>query len=321
MKICPVCRKTYSDENLNFCLEDGTLLTQSQSQPLPETVLMNQPRMTDPNRPHGMPQSAPTAWSAPPQQFPVQQKKSSKTWLWVVGILGLVVLLCGGGFAGLAVIGLMNQDTGSNTQPPRTNTRVSTTPAPSTPTSSTPTGDDTGDVQNLDLSGWVQEFSLYGTTEYTDGELLMASKQKRFYYVVLAGDEYTSQGADIRVTLRNVDNADSSLGYGLIVHSNPSPLVQDYGFLIDAKQKRYRIVRHEPQDEKSMVPWTKSSIIKDGTQENTIEAKDTGDKTEFYINGQLVNSVSNSYAYKGGVPGLYSGDGVKIAFKNLEIRK
>ena len=28
-------------------------------------------------------------------------KKSSKAWLWVVGILGLVVLLCGGGFAAL----------------------------------------------------------------------------------------------------------------------------------------------------------------------------------------------------------------------------
>jgi len=319
MKICPVCRKTYSDDNLNFCLEDGTLLTQSESQSMPETVLMNQPRPTDPNRPQGLQQGVPATWN-PPQQFPVPQKKSSKTWLWVVGILGLVVLLCGGGFAGLVVIGVMNSDNTSGNQNPR-NTRVSTTPASSTPTSSTPADDDTGDVQNLDLSGFVHGVSLYGTTEYTNGELLMASKQKRFYYVVLAGDEYTSQDADIRVTVRNVDNADSSLGYGLIVHSNPSPLIQDYGFLIDAKQKRYRIVRHAPQDEKSMVPWTKSSAIKDGEQENTIEARDTGDKTEFYINGQLVNSVDNDYAYKNGVPGLYSGDAVKIAFKDLEIRK
>lgn len=319
MKICPVCRKTYTDENLNFCLEDGSLLTQSQAQSMPETVLMNQPRPTDPNRPQGLPQPAQTAWNPPP--LPAQpQKKSSKTWLWAVGILGAVVLLCGGSFALLVVIGMMSPDSASNTQNPA-NTRVSTTPAPSTPTTWTPGDDETGDVQNVDLSGFVHDVSLYGTTEYTNGELLMASKQKRFYYVVLAGDEYTSQGADIRVTIRNVDNADSSLGYGLIVHSNPSPLIQDYGFLIDAKQKRYRIVRHAPQDEKSMVPWTKSSAIKDGTQENTIEARDTGGKTEFYINGQLVNSVSNDYAYQNGVPGLYSGDAVKIAFKDLEIRK
>src|SRR5215471_303105 len=27
MKICPTCRRSYQDERLNFCLEDGTLLT------------------------------------------------------------------------------------------------------------------------------------------------------------------------------------------------------------------------------------------------------------------------------------------------------
>lgn len=319
MKICPVCRKTYSDDNLNFCLEDGTLLTQSQGQPLPETVLINQPRPTDPNRPQGMQQAAPTGWN-PPQQYPAPQKKSSKTWLWVVGILGLVVLLCGGGFAGLLVIGVMNSDNATNSQNPK-NTRVSTTPAPSTPTTSTPGDDDLNNVQSIDLAEWVREFSVYGTTEFTGGELMMASKQKAFYYVLLAPDDYSTEGAATRVTLRNVEDANSSLGYGLIFHSNPTPLIQDYAFLLDAKKKRYRVVRHEPQKETALVPWTNSSLIKDGAAENTIEARDKGDKTELYINGQLVNSVSNTYAYKGGVPGLYSGDAVKIAFKDLEIRK
>ena len=319
MKICPVCHKTYSDENLNFCLEDGTLLTQSQSQSMPETVLMNQPRPTDPNRPQGLPQPPATTWN-PPQQFPAQQKKSSKTWLWAVGILGLVVLLCGGGFAGLVVIGVMNSDNASNSQTTK-NTRVSTTPAPSTPTTSTSDDDDLNNVQDIDLSEWVRDFSVYGTTEFTDGELMMASKQKSFYYVLLAPDDYSTEGAATRVTLRNVEDANSSLGYGLIFHSNPTPLTQDYAFLLDAKKKRYRVVRHEPQKETALVPWTNSSLIKDGAAENTIEARDKGDKTDLYINGQLVNSVSNTYAYKNGVPGLYSGDAVKIAFKDLEIRK
>lgn len=318
MKICPVCRKTYSDDNLNFCLEDGTLLTQSQGHPLPETVLINQPRITEPSRPQGMQQGVPSAWTAP-QQYPAQQKKSSKTWLWVVGILGLVVLLCGGGFAGLFVIGMMNAENAANTQP--RNTRASTTPASSTPTTTEPGDDDSTNVQSLDLSEWVRDFSVYGTTEFTGGELMMASKQKSFYYVLLAPDDYSTEGAATRVTLRNVEDANSSLGYGLIFHSNPTPLIQDYAFLLDAKKKRYRIVRHEPQKETALVPWTNSSLIKDGAQENVIEARDKGEKTELYINGQLVNSVTNSYAYKGGVPGLYSGDAAKIAFKDLEIRK
>jgi hypothetical protein len=289
---------------------------------MPETVLMNQPRLTDPNRPQGVPTGVQPSWNAP-QQSPIQQKKSSKTWLWVVGILSLVVLLCGGGIVGLMVIAVKNADnTTSNTvkHVPPGNTRVSTTPTSSTPSSS-PGDDDSTDVQSLDLSEWVREFSVYGTTEFTGGELMMASKQKAFYYVLLAPDEYSTEGAATRVTLRNVEDGNSSLGYGLIFHSNPTPLIQDYAFLLDTKKKRYRVVRHEPQKETALVPWTNSSLIKDGAQENTIEARDKGDKTELYINGQLVNSVNNNYAYKGGVPGLYSGDAVKIAFKDLEIRK
>ena len=27
MKICPRCQTTYADDNLNFCLEDGSTLT------------------------------------------------------------------------------------------------------------------------------------------------------------------------------------------------------------------------------------------------------------------------------------------------------
>ena len=29
MKICPRCQKTYTDDNLNFCLDDGVVLQQA----------------------------------------------------------------------------------------------------------------------------------------------------------------------------------------------------------------------------------------------------------------------------------------------------
>jgi hypothetical protein len=139
--------------------------------------------------------------------------------------------------------------------------------------------------------------------------------------VLAAPDNYTTDDADTRVTLRNVDDAASSLGYGLIFHSNPTPLQQDYAFLINTKTKKYRVVHHEPSKETSVIPWTSAPAIKGGTDENVLEIHDLPDKVELYINGTMVNSIKNVYGYAGGVPGLYSGDGVKIAFKDLEIHR
>ena len=57
MKRCLKCGQTYSDETLNFCLDDGELLVhQSGYEPpptqfaddSPPTLLMNQPRVTNP---------------------------------------------------------------------------------------------------------------------------------------------------------------------------------------------------------------------------------------------------------------------------------
>ena len=54
MKQCPRCNKTYTDENLNFCLEDGELLFQMAPQPgayrddPPPTMIMNEARVTNP---------------------------------------------------------------------------------------------------------------------------------------------------------------------------------------------------------------------------------------------------------------------------------
>lgn len=48
MKICPVCNQTYTDESLNFCLNDGTTLKDADNDP-PPTIFMDPPRSTNPN--------------------------------------------------------------------------------------------------------------------------------------------------------------------------------------------------------------------------------------------------------------------------------
>jgi hypothetical protein len=267
-------------------------------------------------------------WNTAPQpQYSMQPPaKSSKTWIWVVLILGVVVLLCGGGGLGaLFYIGSQaNTNTSSNINV--ANSKPSSSPTfgdknPPANSTTAPTSTRTSS-QKVDLSEWVRPNSLYGDTEYTGGELMLASKQKRFYYVLAATEEFKTENADTSVTLRNVDSADSSLGYGLVFHSNTTPLQQGYAFLIDTKKKKYHVVNHVPSDEKNVVSWTKSDAIRDGSQENTLEVRDISkDKIELYINGTMVTSIKNVYGYPGGVVGLYSGDKVKIAFKNLEIKK
>src|SRR4051812_26473087 len=101
MKICPRCQKTYSDDNLNFCLEDGSVLTSAPAAAIPpETLVMGEPRPTQPQPVVPSQPAAQPAWNTPPQQqnYSMQPpKKSSKAWIWVILILGAVVLLCGGG--------------------------------------------------------------------------------------------------------------------------------------------------------------------------------------------------------------------------------
>ena len=342
MKICPRCQKTYTDDNLNFCLDDGVVLQQTSGNEPPATVFMNQPPPTDPS-PRPMQTQQPfqqqqqPAWNTAPQQYGGGQpkKKSSKAWLWAILILGLVVLICGGGLVGFFAYVATHTDSNTvaantTTNSKSTNTKTSNTSTTNTTTfpsnsSSTTTTSTSGrtNVQDVDLSEWVRDTSLYGNTEFTGGEFIMSSKQKGYYYVLVAPDDYSDDNADVRVTLRNMDNMDSRYGYGLIFHSNPTPLNQDYALLIDTKKKKYRIVRHEPSDEKTVVAWTNSNAIKDGTQENILEARDKPNdgKVDLYINGQLVNTIPNTYGYKGGVPGLYAGDAAKVAFKNLQVAK
>src|SRR5436190_14673847 len=103
MKICPRCQRTYTDDNLNFCLDDGVVLQQTAAEP-PATVFMNQPQPTDPRPVAPSQPGFQPAWNTAPQPYAMQPKKSSKTWIWVLLVLGLVVVLCGGGLIGVILV-------------------------------------------------------------------------------------------------------------------------------------------------------------------------------------------------------------------------
>ncbi len=46
MRVCPKCNESYNDESLNFCLADGELLLEVESQDAPPTIMMDSARVT-----------------------------------------------------------------------------------------------------------------------------------------------------------------------------------------------------------------------------------------------------------------------------------
>lgn len=66
MKICPNCQQTYSDDGLNFCLNDGGMLEKKDDLP-PPTMVMNQARQTNPNYGNDLTQPM-SSWQSQPLQ-------------------------------------------------------------------------------------------------------------------------------------------------------------------------------------------------------------------------------------------------------------
>jgi len=320
MKTCPTCRKSYADDSLNFCLEDGSVLTFAASVAAP-TVMMPAPAPTNPNPPITLNQQGPQAsWDQLQQHSMQPPKKSSKTWLWVVGLLGLGLLLCGGGIVGIIVLAVYNADTNSSSN---TNIYISNTKRANTNSVTAPPSDGRTKLETVDMAKWDESDSSEIEVEYSGGELFLATRRSNYYYVMIStvGVGRSTENANTRLTVRNADDADSSMGYGLVFHSSPSPLIKDYAFLIDAKKKRYRIVRHGSQQELDEIAWTDFAAIKNGSEANVLEVRDKSGEIDFYINDQKVTSIKNTRGYKNGFAGIYSGGAAKAAFSKLEIRR
>lgn len=120
MKICPVCNQTYTDETLNFCLNDGNALKDADNDP-PPTIFMDPPRRTNPNYTEfnsgfGKPNQEiyQTPYSPPVANF--SQDQTLPIISLVLGILGFVTVCCHGGLPlGIAALitgylGMKNAD-------------------------------------------------------------------------------------------------------------------------------------------------------------------------------------------------------------------
>jgi len=130
MKQCPRCHLTYSDDQLNFCLDDGELLTGFVTEPpptrykddSPPTVILDDSRRTNPSNWPTVPPPAPwqpqnlqnSPFTSP--MFGQSKDQTLPTIALILGILSLPLICCYGGVwlglpaAVLGFLGMRNAD-------------------------------------------------------------------------------------------------------------------------------------------------------------------------------------------------------------------
>lgn len=347
MKRCPSCNRTYTDLSLNFCLEDGAPLVKATAPTSPDSTARYQPPRqtsepppTEIYRPQApllnqvpeltQPRATPQ-WSSTPQVRP--QKKSNTVW-WVLGglavagvlAIGLVIMI-----VALANIGtnenstngngnenrVVNQDGNSNTNssPYNNNANENFNTTASLPSSLT---------DDFAAEKWRAGSFEFGTIWYADDQYHMRAKEKMYLVMYAPNNDYNTENATVRVTARSVDGVSPTSGYGLIVHGEKSQsnALEDYALLIyNGSEPQYQVVLHKNGIQKTLVPWTKSSIIRSGTNTNQLEIRSQGDELSFYVNGSYLTRVTDSENFKRGVAGLYTSETGEVAFDDLEISR
>ena len=335
MKRCPQCNRTYTDDALSFCLDDGSPLVRTSAPPSYDaSATLQYPQARDtsppptiayPGQTVAQPPAPPPAWS--PMPPPQTQKRSP--WPWILGIgavlvfmgIGLIILI----FAIASITSennrkanLANSNTRNvNANAPLANSNRNTNTNANTSSTSTFTDD-------FSTQRWGTGPSAYGNIWYQNEEYHMHATKDG--YIVMYGPdraEYKTKNATVRVGLRSVDGNPPNHGYGLVVHGERKDgKLEDYAFLIyNGGGPRYKIIDHKGGTQTDLVGWTSASAIRTGTSPNQIEVRIHDLTLDFYINGQFMTSITDSENYKGGVVGFYTSDTGEVAFDDLEITK
>jgi hypothetical protein len=345
MKRCPTCNRTYTDESIKFCLEDGTPLLSDAPQFDPNATIVytapqtgqspssHPPAPGYPPEPPRLNQAAPAPqqqWSPPPPQ-PRPQKKSNAIW-WILGIVAVLTVIGIGLFIMILAIASMSSSNSNSNQSLANTNSTEKAANRNAETSKTNGNYATGDSKSSLPSSFSDDFSsvkwatgdfAYGDIWYANDEYHMRSKDKTFLVMYAPSNDYSTENATVRVTARSVDSSSPSSGYGLIVHGEKSnDALEDYAFLIySGEGPQFEVVMHKNGNQTTLVPWTKSDIIRSGTSPNQLGVRAKDRELSFYINGQYVTSISDSGNFKRGVAGFYTSDINEVVFDDLEITR
>jgi hypothetical protein len=349
MKQCPACNRTYTDDELLFCLEDGTRLIQasysggSGDAPTvfdPSATLAYGPgRDTSPPPENFYPQTPPAptpqplaqaSWSPTPYAPAPAQASKSNTKPWIIIAIAAVIVLGLGIVALLAIIGRdTDPDTNKNANRPVVSNSNNTNSTPVNANRKPVTTPSSVLKDDFSTENWPTGEKAYGSF-YQDGEYHMKGKPKLYVFMFPASStstdlaNYSTKDATVKVTARSVDGKSPEYGYGLIVNGklNQKGNLDGYGFLIyTGATPMYEIVRFVDGAPTNMVNWTQSSVIRSGTNSNQVEVRTSGSQLSMYVNGQFLKSITDTANYTEGYVGLYTSETNEVAFDDMEINR
>ena len=308
MNRCPRCNRTYADNALNFCLEDGTPLVAEAAPQFGGRSTIQAPPGVQPWLP--MP-------PAPPR------KKSNAIW-WILGgaaaiaIVGVVVTI---------LIVIANNDSSSQSTNPYANVNnanVNRANADNTSSPSPSPGLPSSVTDDFSTKKWSTETSDYGELWYADDEYHMRSKENKYLLMYAPNNDYNTENATVRVTARSVDGISPTTGYGLVVHGTrrSDQKLENYVFLIyTGDNPKYSVILRRGGEPTTLAPWTESSAIHTGTDRNRLEVRTTATALHFYINSQYLTSITDSANLRRGLAGFYTSDAHEVAFDDFEITR
>jgi hypothetical protein len=230
---------------------------------------------------------------APKRQWaptPQPQKKSSAMW-WLVGGVGVVGILGVGMILMILAVSKYSADlntenvnatVANNNRTVSTNRNANVSSNTNTNTKSEPISI----TDDFSEEKWRTGSFQFGDIWYKDGEYHMRSKEKTYLVMYAPLSDYSTENATVQVTTRSVDGIGPTSGYGLVVHGQKSSSnqLQDYALLIyTGDQPQYQVVMHNGGQQTTLVPWTKTSVIRSGTSPNQLEVRTQGTQLMFYI--------------------------------------
>lgn len=359
MKRCPNCNRTYTDDGLSFCLDDGTLLLSAGGPPT------GGPANFDPNATLAYPAARDTSGApqppfptnAPPQQVvptpqpppqwtpapyapQPQARKKSNPLPWILGIVGVLLVIGIGAIVMLSIAGGSNSNNSNSNNSNRNannanNSNNSNRNANNANNTNNANNSNNTNYNSSTSASVTDDFSTekWGTgapafgSFYADGEYHMHHTVADQYVVIYAPDTsaYKTEDATVKVTTRSVDSNIPTVGYGLVVHGElVNGKLQGYAFLIkNGPDPKYGVMLMENGEQKSLVKPSSSSAIRTGTNPNQLEVRISGSQLSFYINGQYATSVTDTanLADTDGRVGFYTSTGGEVAFDDLIVQK
>jgi hypothetical protein len=215
----------------------------------------------------------------------------------------------------------------SNSSSTRSNSNTSRTTANTNSRTTTTNTGSTGSSlvvrDDFSVEKWPTGADAYDS-KYEDGEYHMHSTAGNYVVMLAPNDgDYSTKDRTIRVTARSVDGTASNYGYGLVVHGKlKSGEPVGYGFLVyTGNDPSYSIVHLTGDQDRTLVKWTSSSVVRSGTNTNQLEVRIKGDQLSYYVNGQYVTSITDSAGYGDGRVGFFASNDNPVAFDDLEIYK